>query len=189
MSKRYTREGADPLSLIPIDEALLDDASASARKSPRRRLITRFHEHEDPLQRMLNAVEPDSYVRPHRHTSAYKPEAFVALRGSLLVIRFDDDGAPLEGVIANADGPVRGVEVPYKAWHCFIALRPGTVVFEVTTGPYDPKTGNDYAPWAPPEDDRDAGLAFIAQMRRHFEPLLPGLSAIDQIEAEENDIC
>jgi cupin fold WbuC family metalloprotein len=189
MSTRYNRTNTDPLALIPFDDALLDEAVRQARSSPRKRVIVRFHEHEEGLQRMLNAVEPESYVRPHRHVAVYKPEAFVALRGSLLVIRFADDGAPLEGIVVSPDGPVKGVDIPQRAWHCFIALKSGTVIFEVSQGPYDPTTAKEYAPWSPPEEDVEAGQEFIARMRAYFEPLLPEVSALDQIEAEEDEIC
>jgi cupin fold WbuC family metalloprotein len=138
---------------------------------------------------MLNGIEPESYIRPHRHLREQEAEVFVALRGSALLVRFADDGAPLDGVVISAEGPVRGVEVPQGAWHCMIALLPGTVLFEAKQGPYDPTIAKDYAPWAPPEDDAEAGQAFIAAMRRHFEPLLPQIAAIDQIQAEEDDIC
>jgi cupin fold WbuC family metalloprotein len=189
MSMLYTPNTDDPLSLISINEALLDEVSSSGRRNPRKRMILRFHGHEEPLQRMLNAVEPESYVRPHRHLREHEVEMFVTLRGSVLVVRFAGDGAPLEGVVADADGPVQGVEVPPGAWHCFIALQPGTVLFEVKPGPYDPATAKDFAPWAPPEEDMEAGQAFIAAMRRHFEPILPQIAGIDRIQAEEDDIC
>src|SRR5437879_1142052 len=112
MSTRYKQTNTDPLALVPFDDVLLDEAVREARSSPRKRVIVRFHEHEEGLQRMLNAVEPESYVRPHRHVNVYKPEAFVSLRGSLLVIRFADDGAPLEGIVVSPDGPVKGVDIP-----------------------------------------------------------------------------
>src|SRR5437773_856487 len=99
MSTGHNPTNPDPLALVPFDDALLDEAAGQARSSPRKRVIVRFHELEEGLHRMLNAIEPESYVRPHKHVAIYKPEAFVALRGSLLVIRFADDGAPLEGIV------------------------------------------------------------------------------------------
>jgi cupin fold WbuC family metalloprotein len=138
---------------------------------------------------MLNAIEPESYTRPHRHLNPAKPEAFVALRGSVLVVRFDDAGKPLQGVLVSAEGDVRGVEVPAGAWHCLISLHSGTVLFEVIQGPYDAATHKEFAPWAPPEEDTQAGAAFIAAIRAHFEPILPAVAAIDQIEAEDDEIC
>lgn len=189
MSQRYTRNEADPLDLVPFTEELLDAVTEAAEESPRKRSILRFHEHDEYLQRMLNSIEPDSYTRPHRHLSPSKPEAFVALRGSVLVIRFTEEGTPDQGVVVSADGPVRGVEVPAGAWHCLISLRRGTVVFEVIQGPYEATTHKEFAPWAPPEENGEAGAAFIAEMRRYFEPLLPQVAALDQIDAEEYGIC
>ena len=69
MSTSY-RRALDPpggdFALITRD--LEESALAYARESPRRRVILPFHKHSgDPLHRMLNAVQPDSYIRPHRH--------------------------------------------------------------------------------------------------------------------------
>src|SRR5438128_465116 len=99
MSTPYERNQSDPLSLVAIDEDLLDSVVRLANRSPRKRAMLRFHEFDEHVQRMLNAVEPGSYVRPHRHVSSVKPEAFVVLRGSVLVVRFSDDGAPVEGIV------------------------------------------------------------------------------------------
>ena len=189
MSKPYPRNPADPLPLAPFDAQLLDDVAADALDSPRRRNIIRFHEHSDYLQRMLNAIEPESYARPHQHRDPDKVEIFVALRGSVLMVRFSEDGTPIEGIVVSADGPVRGVEIPAGAWHCLLSLESGTVLFEVKEGPYDAATDKRFAPWAPPEEDREAGLAYISQLRAHFSTIVPELAARDLIEAEEDDIC
>jgi cupin fold WbuC family metalloprotein len=189
MSKSFIRNAREPLALVPFDEALLDSVAAAAKGAARGRSIVRFHEHGEHLQRMLNAIEPESYTRPHRHLDPAKPEAFVAMRGSALVVRFGEDGAPLEGVLVEAGGRVQGVEVPAGAWHCLVSLQPGTVLFEVIQGPYDPATHKEFAPWAPPEDDGPAGAAFIAGLRRTFEPLYPRIAALDRIGAEEDEIC
>src|SRR5215207_1181011 len=56
------------------DEALQTTVRAS-HGSPRRRMIQPFHRSEqDTLHRMFNAVQPDSYVRPHRHLDPPKAE-------------------------------------------------------------------------------------------------------------------
>jgi cupin fold WbuC family metalloprotein len=189
MSKPFNRNEIDPLSLVPFSEALLDEVTAAARESQRRRSILRFHAHEERLQRMLNAVEPETYARPHRHVDPARPEVLVVLRGSVLAVRFDDAGTPLEGILASADGPVKGLEIPPGAWHTLLSLEPGTVLFEVTQGPYDSSAHKDFAPWAPPEEDRQAGLAFMGQIRSHFEPLIPGLATLYELQAEEEDLC
>ncbi len=189
MSRPYPRKAEDPFSLIPFDERLLDAATYEAQNGERSRSAIRLHEHEEPVQRLLNAVEPASYVRPPRHNTPPKPEAFVALRGTVLVVRFGEDGTPLEGTIVSAEGECRGVEIPPGAWHCMVSLTRGTVLFEISQGPYDPATHKEFAPWAPPEEDHQAGIAYMAELRRAFEPLLPAVRALDQIEAEEDDIC
>src|SRR5215210_8681697 len=138
MSTPFSRNQFDPSAMIPFSEDLLQEASSAARDNPRKRSIIRLHEHDEPVQRMLNAIEPESYARPHKHPN--KPEAFVALRGNLLVVRYGDDGDPVEAVLVSADGPVKGVELPPGAWHSIVALEEDTVVFEVSQGPYDPAT-------------------------------------------------
>jgi|SRR5687768_11588549 len=189
MSQRYDRDISDPHTLIPFSEALLDRVTESAQESERRRMILRFHEHGDPVQRMLNAIEPGSYVRPHRHPKSDKHEVVIALRGSLLVARFQADGAPVEGYVVSAIGPASGIEIPAGAWHTIVSLEPGTVVYEVNSGPYDPATHKEYAEWAPPEEDTRAGSAYLLGLRTHFSPLIPELTARDVIDAEEDEIC
>ncbi len=46
----------------------------------------------------------------------------MALRGSLLVVRYGDGGEVLEGITVSAEGPVKGLEVPEGAWHSIVAL-------------------------------------------------------------------
>jgi cupin fold WbuC family metalloprotein len=189
MSQHYNPESESPLALIPIDERMLDDAVTAARVSPRRRMIIRFHEHGELVQRMLNALEPETYARPHRHNDPTKHEVIIALRGRLLVVRFADDGSPLEGYVVEVGGPVAGVEIPPGSWHNIVSLEEGTVVYELNSGPYDPETHKEYAQWAPAEEDLDAGAAYLARLRAHFSAMLPKLAALDTIDAEEDDIC
>jgi cupin fold WbuC family metalloprotein len=188
MSTPYNRNPQDPQELIPFGEGLLDLAAEMGRGSPRRRHIIRFHELDEAFQRMLNAIEPESYTRPHRHLEPAKPEVFIALRGSALIVRFWDNGEVLEGVVIDAEGPVRGIEIPAGAWHCLVSLATGTVMFEAKEGPYVQANDKDFAAWAPPETDVEGGQAFVAGLRAHFSALVPGLAAREIIEAEEDEI-
>ncbi len=189
MSTPYNRSRTDPLSLVPFDSALMDAATEAAKGTRRKRSIIRFHELPETVQRMLNAIEPQSYAAPHRHIDPNKVEVFVVLRGRVLLVRFAEGGTPIEGFLLSAEGPVRGAEVPPGAWHCLLSLEPGTVLFEAKQGPYDARTDKGFAPWAPDEDDREAGLAYMARLRAYFEAVLPELAAHDRIEAEEEDMC
>lgn len=173
MSTPFQRDPQKPHDLIPFSEKLLNHATEMGRASNRKRHIVRFHELEEPFQRMLNAVEPETYTRPHRHLNPAKAEVFVALRGSALIVRFNDDGEPLEGVVVSADGPVRGIEIPIGAWHCLLSLESGTVLFEAKEGPYSPANDKSFASWAPPESDIEGGKAFIEKLRTYFASLIP----------------
>lgn len=150
--------------LVILDDALMDRVRDQARQSERRRAVHRFHEYEEPVQRMVNAIEPDSYVRPHKHEDPDKVEAFLALRGKAAVVSFEDDGQVRGGVVIAARGGARGVEVPPRTYHMVIALEAGTVLFEVGQGPYDPGNHKKWAPWAPAEGTPE-GKAYLEAMR------------------------
>lgn len=150
-------------ALRPIGLSEMREARALAVRSPRRRAIVRYHEHAEPVQRMLNALEPDSYVRPHRHQDPDKHEIFVVLSGRALVLKFDDQGLVTDYVLLSAHGPQRGVEIPPRTWHSVVALDPGTVLYEVIEGAFSPATHKAYAPWAPAEGT-PAAAAFHAAM-------------------------
>ena len=92
--------------LSVIDTSLLDDVAAEARSSRRRRHNRNLHASDnEPCNRLLNAVEPDSYVPPHRHLDPAKDETFAVLRGRFGVIVFDNAGGVhgqhWSGLIAN----------------------------------------------------------------------------------------
>ena len=64
-----------------INEALLDETTGRAKQSPRLRMNYNFHEHsDDPVNRLLNALEPGTYLRPHRHLNPKKDEIFLLLQ-------------------------------------------------------------------------------------------------------------
>lgn len=134
-----------------LNQALIINMAAKANRANRKRLNYNFHEQTDNVQRMLNAVEPDSYVCPHRHLNPPKIENFILLRGSLAVIIFNDDGSIAEKIILHKDNI--GIDIKPGVWHTIISLEPGTVVFEVKDGPYVPATDKDFAPFAPREGD------------------------------------
>ena len=148
-----------------VDDALMDQVRDQARGSQRRRAVHRFHRYEEPVQRMLNAIEPESYVRPHKHESPDKIEAFLALRGRAAVVIFEADGAVREVVLIAARGGTRGVEIGPRTYHSVISLESGTVLFEIGEGPYQPETHKHWAPWAP-EEGTSEGNAYLDGLRK-----------------------
>lgn len=143
--------------MILIDTAMLDGLSKQATIAARQRQGCNFHATlSDPLQRMLNAFEPGTYVRPHRHMEMQKREVFVILRGRLLVILFDDNGRETQRILLDANQGNHAIEIAPDEWHMATALETGTVVYEIKDGPYDVATDKQFAPWAPDENDPTA---------------------------------
>ena len=152
----------------PIDDALIAQVAEAAARSPRRRMNHDFHAAEEVVQRMLNALRDDSYVRPHRHADPAKVEVFVALSGRFWAVTFDDAGAVRAHAVLDPAGPVRGVEIPPGTWHALLALDPVAVAFEVIQGPYDPATHKAFAPWAP--EDAAEGLGWLRALCDRLAP-------------------
>lgn len=140
-----------------IDINLLDQVTDEAKKSPRLRMNYNFHESlDDPINRLLNAMEPGTYIPPHRHLNPDKREIFIVLRGSLLVLLFDDNGNVTDARTVDPLSGTFGMEIDSRVWHSFIILEEGTVVYEIKDGPYAPLTSDNLASWAPqPDADKD----------------------------------
>jgi cupin fold WbuC family metalloprotein len=143
----------------PITAADLRALSAAAAATPRRRLNRNLHtDLADPVQRLLNAVTPGSYVRPHRH-AADRWEVFAVLAGACAALEFADDGTVTARTVMEPGGTVL-VEIPGGICHALAPLAEGTVLLEIKPGPYRPTTDKDFAAWAPAEGaDGSADLA------------------------------
>ena len=153
-----------------ITQALINQKAEDARQSQRQRDIHLLHTGpEDTLHRMLNAMQPGTYITPHRHTTVPKAEAVVVLQGSLGFICFDDAGHynTQDFIYINPAQGIWGVDYRAGVWHTFLALEPDTVIFEVKPGPYDAATDKEFAPWAPPEEDPRA-YAYLIQLENRF---------------------
>ena len=154
-----------------IDNELLVKVSVEASSNSRRRKNFNFHEnYSDPINRMLNAFEPGTYVQPHRHAHPDKREVFIILTGRVGLFVFDDHGEVKQLFVLDRDAGLHGVEVPPGTWHTVISLEPGSVVYEVKDGPYQPLDDKDFAKWAPPEGSEQSavylqGLERIATTR------------------------
>ena len=72
-----------------IDDKLIKPLTIKAANSVRKRTNYNFHKrNDDPLQRMLNVLQPGTYVQPHKHENPDKRETFIILQGRLLIILF-----------------------------------------------------------------------------------------------------
>jgi len=138
--------------VVLIDQALIKKGIEASRTSPRGRIILPIHKsHSDSLHRMLNIVQPMSYIQPHRHFDPPKVDSFLVLRGSILFFIFSSDGGVEKCCDLSADGSRLGVDVEPGIFHSFAATTKDTVLFEVKQGPYQEISDKDFAPWAPVE--------------------------------------
>ncbi len=148
--------------MLHINQALLDSLTAKAQNAPRQRANHNFHrELADPINRMLNAMEPGTYVAPHKHQDPDKREAFLILRGRVLVVEFTETGAVSDWQVLSPALGNFGVEIPPRTYHTLLALESGTVIYELKDGPYNAATDKVFAPWAPAEGAPEAG-AYLA---------------------------
>ncbi len=144
-------------SVVNIGSDLIGKAMEVSRISPRRRVILPFHKSpDDTLQRMLNALQPGSYVPPHRHKTPPKAESIIVLKGAICYITFKDNGDVDKKIILTANSDITGIDTEPGIYHTFFALEKDTVLFEVKPGPYSPVTDKDFATWAPSENADEA---------------------------------
>lgn len=142
--------------MIKINTDFIERISEKAKTSARRRMNFNFHPFpDDTLQRLLNAMEPDTYIQPHKHENPDKVEVFFCLRGRLLVVEFNDDGTIADYIVLDSQSGNYGCEIPARTYHSIISLESGSVAYEVKHGPYNPIDDKNFAAWAPKEGHSD----------------------------------
>jgi cupin fold WbuC family metalloprotein len=144
------------MTIKQIDKKLLDDLTAKAIASPRKRAHHNLHDVlEDPVQRLCVAIEPGTYIRPHRHADPMTWEVFLMLSGSAVFLTFDESGRVTGRIDLSARGPVHAIEIPEGTWHSIASLEPRSVFLEVKKGPYKAPLAENSAAWAPAEGDAE----------------------------------
>ena len=145
-----------------INEQLLDETQAKALQSPRLRMNYNFHERlDDPINRLLNAMEPGTYLRPHRHLNPAKDERFLLLRGKVAVFLFDEEGNITEKTILNPKEGAYGAEIKAGTWHGLLVLESGSVIYEIKQGPFAPLAPENLAPWSPEAEDTEGVKKYL----------------------------
>jgi cupin fold WbuC family metalloprotein len=149
----------------------LDHLVTQAKKSPRLRQHSNIHsDYVDPCQRLFNAIEPDSYIRPHQHGV----ETLFAIRGLMALIVFNNDGA-IEQVqrfginfSSSSLNIAAGTETPSHKWHTVVSLESGSILMEIKAGPFDPNMPKSLAPWAP-EEGTSYGANYLSQLKQKIK--------------------
>lgn len=149
-----------------ITQEVIEKLAEEAAKLPRKRKNLNYHtNYSDTLQRMLNAMQPGTYIQPHRHKDPDKREVFILLSGKIAVIEFDDNGNITDHILLHRETGKHGIEVAPGIWHTLIVLEPNSVIFEIKDGPYSPIDDKNFASWAPEEGEEECA-AFQDQLMK-----------------------
>ncbi len=149
-----------------LDQHLFATLSQAAAASPRRRAFHNLHQdYAEPVQRVLIALLPDSYVAPHRHSQPSQWELFVVLSGRVDFIQFNEDGQVVSRHQLVAGSSLSGLQLAPGCWHSVTAPAGPAFFLEVKQGPYDPSQPRESAGFAPAEQTAQAAsyLSWLQQ--------------------------
>ncbi len=123
---------------MKITKSILDDLTAKAKASPRRRMNMDLRNGiDDQSQRMLNAVEPNSVIPIHRHQKS--SETVVCLRGRVVEEYYDElERICTETIELSPNGQTVALNIPAGQWHTIRSLESGSVIMEVKDGKFEP---------------------------------------------------
>lgn len=130
---------------MKITQALLDSLTEKAKVSPRLRMnFDLRNTPADTSQRMLNAIEPGSFLPIHRHR--HSSETVVCLRGHIREVFYNDKGEVTEMIDLVPASECVALNVPIGQWHTVEVLESGTVILEVKDEAYSPLSPEDIMP-------------------------------------------
>ncbi|MCC5913222.1 MAG: WbuC family cupin fold metalloprotein [Balneolaceae bacterium] len=143
--------------LFELTDSMIEEGIEASRRSPRLRMILPIHRKQDAdVQRLINFLQPGTYIRPHLHPVPHATESLVLLQGAIRFFTFDDEGAVLSDFVISSS-PLPGVaDIEPKVWHSFLVMEPDTILFECKKGPYNAETDKRFAEWAPIEGSPEA---------------------------------
>ena len=103
---------APPTNITPLTTALLEQVIEGSRTSARLRMILPLHKSaEANLHRMFNAMQPGTYIPPHRHVWPPKAESILVVRGALCFFTFDESGTVEQIFEVAAGSDLFGVDI------------------------------------------------------------------------------
>jgi cupin fold WbuC family metalloprotein len=145
--------------MIKINAAVIKELNETALSCERKRINFNLHKvADDTMHRLINAIEPYSYIQPHKHENPDKREIFVIIKGRFVVVEFDDTGNITDHFILDAALGNCVAEIPARKFHSIFSLESGSVIIEFKDGPYNVADDKLFASWAPKEGDADSKI-------------------------------
>jgi len=182
-----TAVAAPDSDVTPLTLTMVGELLAMSRQSPRKRMIQCLHKTQDAgVHKMFNALQPGTYVTPHRHMHPEKTETIIVVSGSMLFVQFTEDGTLDTHTLLQPGTEVFGVDVAPHIYHTFIALKQDTLIFEVKDGPYEHDTDKDIPAWAPKEGTEEAE-PYLLELLKQLAELANVAGAADQAGQDKVD--
>jgi cupin fold WbuC family metalloprotein len=177
---------APETDVTPLTLTMVGNLLAQSRESPRKRILQKLHKsHGAGVHRMFNAMQPGTYVTPHRHLQPAKDETILIVAGAMLVIQFSDDGKIVSHTLLQPGTENFGIDVAPHVYHTYIILKADTLIFEVKDGPYESETDKDFPAWAPLEGSEEAEPYLLEIIKELAERANAAVEAAKAAEAAE----
>lgn len=125
-----------------FDDSFFNELCNKARDNTRFRINFNLHESkEDKVQRLFNAMEPETIIPVQRHLNA--DETIILIRGRMKVCFYDERKNVIKSVTLDNSKGLYGAHIKAGVWHGVEVLDSNTVIFEVKEGPYAPLSENE----------------------------------------------
>ena len=148
-----------------LNDEIFHAGLEASRKSPRKRMIFPIQRtQDDEVQRLINFLQPGTYIRPHRHPQPHATETIQVVSGALCFLVFDADGNETGRYVLKPGPSGCALDILPGVWHSFFVLMEDTVIIEVKKGPYDKEKDKEFAKWAP-----DEGMAEARALLKKWE--------------------
>ena len=146
-------QAEDPLVSLGAEE--FDFLKHAITKSSRNRSRICTHKNtNEALHEMFVIYGNETYVRPNKHYG--KDESVLVVEGNCDVCFFDDNGKILRKISLSdkSSGLPYYCRIPKEIFHTVVIHSQKLVLFEATSGPFDPED-TYYANWSPEEGDKE----------------------------------
>ena len=154
-----------------IGESELNALRAAVKASVKRRARINAHpDGEDALHEMIIAIDPTSYIRPHKHPG--KSEAFHIIEGEVDIVVFTEEGEIDRIVPLGPPGSGRSFyyRMSTAFFHTLIIRSDVLIVHEITNGPFRP-SATVFADFAPDDREAEKAAAYQAELLRRVSAL------------------
>lgn len=125
------------------------------KESPRHRYAKILHKPGAKINRAINFMMHNSYMRPHYHPNKESNEKMQIMFGKMAILFFDNSGIVTKSVILEKNER-ESIVAPAFTWHTYVALSGKAASYDVMKGVYDPATFKTFPKWAPKENTPEA---------------------------------